>query len=156
MAQITIKGTKELQNLLKNIGTAPIERTIKKITVEVQGQAKALAPARKIKNGGALRNSIKMNYDSNKKEGRVYTNLEYATYVEFGTGVRGNGTYPNKNINISYRNTPWIYTPDGGKTFYYTKGQVAQPYMYPALQHGKSLVTETLKQEIEKEIKGGS
>ena len=136
MAQITIKGTKELQNLLKNVGTAPIERTIKKITVEVQGQAKALAPARKIKNGGALRNSIKMNYDSNKKEGRVYTNLEYATYVEFGTGVRGNGSYPNKNINISYRNT--------------------QPYMYPALQHGKSLVEETLKQEIEKEIKGGS
>lgn len=49
MAQITIKGTKELQNLLKNVGTASVERTIKKITVEVQGQAKALAPARKIK-----------------------------------------------------------------------------------------------------------
>lgn len=152
MAQITIKGTKELQNLLKNIGTAPVERTIKKVTVEVQGQAKGLAPF----NTGTLRNSIKMNYDSNKKEGRVYTNLEYATYVEFGTGVRGNGTYPNKNINISYRNTPWIYTPDGGKTFYYTKGQVAQPYMYPALQFGKSKAQEILKQEIEKEIKGGS
>lgn len=152
MAQITIKGTKELQNLLKNVGTAPIERTIKKVTVAVQGQAKGLAPFAT----GTLRNSIKMNYDSNKKEGKVYTNNEYATYVEFGTGVRGNGSYPNKNINISYRNTPWIYTPDGGKTFYYTKGQVAQPYMYPALQHGKSLVEETLKQEIEKEIKGGS
>lgn len=142
MAQITIKGTKELQNLLKNIGTAPIERTIKKVTVAVQGQAKALAPARKIKNGGALRNSIKMNYDSNKKEGRVYTNNDYATYVEFGTGIRGNGSYPDSNKNLTY-NQNW-------------KGQVAQPYMYPALQHGKSLVKETLKQEIEKEIKGGS
>nr|DAQ87219.1 MAG TPA: putative tail component [Caudoviricetes sp.] len=152
MAQITIKGTKELQNLLKNVGTAPIERTIKKVTVEVQGQAKALAPF----NTGTLRNSIKMNYDSNKKEGRVYTNLEYATYVEFGTGTKGNGTYPNKNISISYRNTPWIYTPDGGKTFYYTKGQVAQPYMYPALQFGKSKAQEILKQEIAKEIKGGN
>lgn len=138
MAQITIKGTKELQNLLKNVGTAPIERTIKKITVEVQGQAKGLAPV----NTGTLRNSIRMNYDSNKKEGRVYTNLEYATYVEFGTGIRGNGSYPDSNKNLTY-NQNW-------------KGQVAQPYMYPALQHGKSLVTETLKQEIEKEIKGGS
>lgn len=138
MAQITIKGTKELQNLLKNVGTAPIERTIKKITVEVQGQAKGLAPV----DTGTLRNSIRMNYDSNKKEGKVYTNNEYATYVEFGTGIRGNGSYPDSNKNLTY-NQNW-------------KGQVAQPYMYPALQHGKSLVTETLKQEIEKEIKGGS
>ena len=138
MAQITIKGTKELQNLLKNVGTAPIERTIKKITVEVQGQAKGLAPV----DTGTLRNSIRTNYDSNKKEGKVYTNNEYATYVEFGTGIRGNGSYPDSNKNLTY-NQNW-------------KGQVAQPYMYPALQHGKSLVTETLKQEIAKEIKGGS
>lgn len=138
MAQITIKGTKELQNLLKNIGTAPIERTIKKVTVEVQGQAKGLAPF----NTGTLRNSIKMNYDSNKKEGRVYTNLEYATYVEFGTGIRGNGSYPDSNKNLTY-NQNW-------------KGQVAQPYMYPALQFGKSKAQEILKQEIENEIKGGS
>lgn len=138
MAQITIKGTKELQNLLKNIGTAPLERTIKKVTVEVQGQAKGLASF----NTGTLRNSIKMNYDSNKKEGRVYTNLEYATYVEFGTGVRGDGTYPDSNKNLTY-NQNW-------------KGQVAQPYMYPALQFGKSKAQEILKQEIEKEIKGGN
>lgn len=138
MAQITIKGTKELQNLLKNIGTAPLERTIKKVTVEVQGQAKALAPA----DTGTLRNSIKMNYDSNKKEGRVYTNNDYATYVEFGTGVRGNGTYPDGEKKLTY-NQNW-------------KGQVAQPYMYPALQFGKSKAQEILKQEIENEIKGGS
>lgn len=138
MAQITIKGTKELQNLLKNVGTAPLERTIKKVTVEVQGQAKGLAPF----NTGTLRNSIKMNYDSNKKEGRVYTNLEYATYVEFGTGVRGDGTYPDGEKKLTY-NQNW-------------KGQVAQPYMYPALQFGKSKAQEILKQEIEKEIKGGN
>ena len=138
MAQIKIKGTKELQNLLKNIGTAPLERTIKKVTVEVQGQAKGLAPF----NTGTLRNSIKMNYDSNKKEGRVYTNLEYATYIEFGTGIRGDGSYPDSNKNLAY-NQNW-------------KGQVAQPYMYPALQFGKSKAQEILKQEIEKEIKGGN
>ena len=138
MAQITIKGTKELQNLLKNVGTAPIERTIKKITVEVQGQAKGLAPV----DTGTLRNSIRMNYDSNKKEGKVYTNNEYATYVEFGTGIRGNGSYPDSNKNLTY-NQNW-------------KGQVAQPYMYPALQFGKSKAQEILKQEIENEIKGGS
>lgn len=138
MAQITIKGTKELQNLLKNVGTAPIERTIKKITVEVQGQAKGLAPV----DTGTLRNSIRMNYDSNKKEGKVYTNNEYATYVEFGTGIRGNGSYPDSNKNLTY-NQNW-------------KGQVAQPYMYPALQFGKSKAQEILKQEIAKEIKGGN
>lgn len=138
MAQITIKGTKELQNLLKNVGTAPIERTIKKITIEVQGQAKGLAPV----DTGTLRNSIRMNYDSNKKEGKVYTNNEYATYVEFGTGIRGNGSYPDSNKNLTY-NQNW-------------KGQVAQPYMYPALQFGKSKAQEILKQEIENEIKGGS
>lgn len=138
MAQIKIKGTKELEKLLNKIGTKPLEQTIKKVTIAVQGEAKALAPA----DTGTLRNSIKMNYDSDKKEGRVYTNNDYATYVEFGTGVRGDETYPDGEKRLTY-NQNW-------------KGQVAQPYMYPALQFGKSKAKEILKQEIEKEIKGGS
>lgn len=60
-----------------------LERGAKKI----QKNAKYLAPV----DTGHLRNSIKTKSE-NKQDGaeaQVYTNLEYAPYVEFGTGQRG-------------------------------------------------------------------
>lgn len=60
-----------------------LERGAKKI----QKNAKLLAPV----DTGHLRNSIKTKSEAtqNGAEAEVYTNLEYAPYVEFGTGQRG-------------------------------------------------------------------
>ena len=62
-----------------------LERGAKKI----QKNAKYLAPVAQ-KNGGTLRNSIKTKSEIKQDivEAQVYTNLEYAPYVEFGTGQR--------------------------------------------------------------------
>lgn len=60
-----------------------LERGAKKI----QKNAKYLAPVKT----GHLRNSIKTRSQTTQEgaEAQVYTNLEYAPYVEFGTGQRG-------------------------------------------------------------------
>lgn len=122
-------------------------------TTLVHAQAKSLAPV----DTGNLAGSIHMKVTNRGEnlEGRVYTNLQYAPYVEFGTGIKGNGSYPYKveGLNLSYRNTPWIFTPDGGETFYQTKGQIAQPYMYPALKQNEKYIKKLFKEGVNTKLK---
>ena len=67
---------------------------------------------------GELKGSI--NKEFNKDYARVYTDKEYAKYVEFGTGVRGKDTHPRaKEAN-------WEY--DYNQTGY--KGFTARKFMY--------------------------
>ena len=159
MATVTIKNTDRLIKRLNKLSELKVEDTMKKAVSLVEAQAKLLAPS----NMGTLKNSIHMsiNKGSNNIEGRVFTSLEYAPYVEFGTGIKGNGSYPykTKGLKLSYRNTPWVYTPDDGETFYTTRGQRAQPFMYPALKNNekriKQMFKDTLKENIRSSIKGG-
>lgn len=72
-----------------------LERGAKKI----QKNAKYLAPVKT----GHLRNSIKTKSQTTQDgaEAQVFSNLEYAPYVEFGTGQRGtesNIDRPERNI----------------------------------------------------------
>ncbi len=58
----------------------------------VEGEAKKKSPI----NLGALRNSIHIEkiWEGNKREFRIGTNLEYAPYMEFGTGLLAD--YPSE------------------------------------------------------------
>lgn len=80
---------------IKESSRKGLERGTKKI----QKNAKFLAPV----DTGHLRNSIKTKSQATQDgvEAQVYTNLEYAPYVEFGTGQRGresNIDRPERNI----------------------------------------------------------
>jgi len=80
---------------IKKSSRKGLERGAKKI----QKNAKYLAPVDK----GHLRNSIKTKSQATNDgvEAQVFTNLEYAPYVEFGTGQRGresNIDRPERNI----------------------------------------------------------
>lgn len=66
------------------------------------------------------------------KEGCVYTNVEYAPYVEFGTGI-----YATKGGG---RSTPWVYK--GSHGWVTTKGSKAQPFLEPALQTNTSAIRD--------------
>lgn len=155
----TIKNVDRLLKRLNNIANTDVKDTMVKATNLVHAQAKLNAPA----DTGNLRGSIHQEVKVRGQEvvGRVFTNVNYASYVEFGTGSKGSGTYPYKvkGLNLSYRNTPWVYTPDGGETFYRTEGQVAQPYMYPAFKKNEKRIREMFKTEvkakIDKQCKGG-
>lgn len=103
-----------------------LERGAKKI----QKNAKLLAPVKT----GHLRNSIKTKSEvtPDGAEAQVYTNLEYAPYVEFGTGERGRESNIERPSGVSYK-ADW-------------KGQVAQPYLTPAYLHAKN--TREVEQEV--------
>ena len=124
-----------------------------KATQLVHGQAKDLAPVDK----GDLAGSIHMQVKDTGEElqGRVYTNKEYAPYVEFGTGVTGNGTYPHKieGLNLVYRDKGWAYYDEDKGEWIYTKGQEAQPYMYPALNMHKKTIKRILKEGVHTKLK---
>lgn len=100
----------------------------------VESAAKDKAP----KDTGALRRSItsKVEVTGNAIEGIVFTPLEYAPYLEYGTGIyteSGNG-----------RKTPWVYMDDKGN-YHYTRGQHPQPYMRPALEENKDKIINMIK-----------
>lgn len=126
---------------LKHINTVAsqekILKAVKVATMNVQATAKHLCPV----DTGNLRNRIHMSVkeDGGTVIGRVSNDTEYAMFVEFGTGVRGESSgYPRADkLGLSYR-------PDW-------KGQVAQPFMYPALKQNedfiKAIIGEAVKGE---------
>lgn len=157
---ITIKNVDKLTHKLNKIADIDLKKTMSKAVTIVHGQAKSLVPP----NGtGALAGSIRMDVKKlpNGYEGRVYTNLKYAMYVEFGTGVKGNGTYPYKleGINLTYKNKGWCYWSDKEDKWIYTTGQIAQPYMYPALKNNEKYIKKLFKEGVNDKLsdicKGG-
>ena len=125
-----------------------------KATELVHGQAKALVPP----NGtGYLAGSIHMQVKATDTEvqGRVYTNAEYAAYVEFGTGIKGNGTYPYQveGLSLDYKDKGWAYYDEDKGEWIYTKGQKAQPYMYPALKENERTIKRMFKEGVYTKLK---
>lgn len=129
-----------------------VRKTLNKATTLVHGQAKSLAPV----DTGGLAGSIRMEVKKTPMgyQGRVHTNLEYAMYVEFGTGVKGNGTYPYKleGVNLTYKDKGWCYWSDKEDKWIYTKGQVAQPYMYPALKNNEKYIEKLFKEGVKDKL----
>ena len=180
MAKVTIKNIDRLTRKLNNIADLDIKDVVNKATLMVHGQAKELAPVGK-GGGSGLAGSIRMKTKKTTTgyEGRVYTNQEYAMYVEFGTGIKGDGTYPYKieGLNLTYEDNPWFIPADkiskdiaekyhfikvhgkNGSEYYISYGQKAQPFMYPALKRNEKaiykLFKEGVKSELYKVSKGG-
>lgn len=156
MARVSIKGVDRLTQRFNNIANMELRSAMNEATKLVYGQAKALAPVDK----GGLAGSIHMQVKDTGKElqGRVYTNLEYAPYVEFGTGVTGNGTYPYQieGLKLEYKNKGWAYYDEDKGEWIYTKGQVAQPYMYPALKENEKTIKRILKDGVKTKLKENS
>ena len=138
---------------------------LKEAGAYVQGAAKMLAPA----DSGILRNSIMLDVSPTEQgmEAMVYTNLQYAPYVEFGTGPRGAADHQgiSPEVSVAYTMEPWwihesqidpavaeryhwfyIDTEEG--RFYKCEGQPAQPYMYPALHDNIQTVLKILSNGI--------
>lgn len=151
-----------------------IEKGVKKGTKTMQGFAKELCPVGGISDD-PLRESIKDKYEKSNKgiKGIVFTNADHAPYIEFGTGPVGRdsgGVAANIKSSISYKEDGWYIPADDidasvaekyhfkkvrikGKDFYYSEGQAAQPFLYPALATKEEVITKRIADEIKKEIK---
>lgn len=159
MATVTIKNIDRLTKRLNNIADMDLKKVVNDATKLVHAQAKDLAPV----DTGELAGSIHMESKKTKDgyEGRVYTNNDHSVYVEFGTGVKGNGTYPYEieGVTLTYKDKGWAYIDPKTDEWVYTKGQEAQPYMYPSLNIHKKHIEKMLKtgvsDNLSKNCKGG-
>ena len=135
---IKFEGLDKLIDKIEDIGDVQaIASAMQDACNLVEGAAKDKAP----KDTGALRRSItsKIEVTGSEIDGIVFTPLEYAPYVEYGTGLyaeNGNG-----------RQTPWVYRDDKGD-YHYTHGQHPQPFLRPALEENKDEIIQIIKEAL--------
>lgn len=150
---IELKGMNSLIQKLNALGGNVedcLYRGIGKSVSFIESDAKDLCPV----DHGELRDSInsKVEKTSSGIKGSVGTNKEYAAYVEFGTGKKGEESNTNKKPNVSYKQDKWkVNIPGVGVRW--IDGQPAQPYLYPALMQNKDTVKELCVQELNAEIR---
>lgn len=129
----------------------------------VQAEAKLRAPA----NEGELRNSIKVRVkmEGDRAIGEVFTNSDHGSYVELGTGPKGQASHSgiSPDVNVSYRSSPWYVHEDQINVgpyhfqkmgeFYKMYGQPAQPYLYPALKDNQERVSNNISNYVSRNLK---
>ena len=128
-----------LDGILKELDSiatpAQVEKTLMKACALVERSAKQKAP----KGDGVLRNSIKSTVVGDK--GIVFTPLEYAPYVEYGTGLFAE--------NGGRQDVPWSYQ-DWEGNWHTTSGQHPQPFMRPALDENRGEIKRILEEGLTK------
>lgn len=134
MSEIKFDGLDELLNSLDNlVSTTQIEQSLGKACALVERAAKQKAP----KGTGELRRSITS--EVKDLEGVVYTPLEYAPYVEYGTGLFAE--------EGGRQDVPWNYKDDEGN-WHSTSGQHPQPFMRPALDENREEILRIMKEGL--------
>ena len=131
---IRFEGLDDVLESIDSIAnTEKLNQALGKACALVERSAKINAP----KDNGALRRSITSKVENNI--GIVYTPLEYAPYVEFGTGLFAE-TEGRKDV-------PWCYQDDEDK-WHTTSGQHPQPFLRPALNDNRTKIVRIIKEGI--------
>lgn len=135
---IKIEGIDEvLERLEKLLNTEDIEKAMGKACAVVEAAAKQNAP----KDTGALRNSITSRVENRNGhiEGVIFTPLEYAPYIEYGTGLFAESG--------GRKDVPWNYQDDRGE-WHSTSGIKPHPFMRPAIEDNRNKIIEVLGEGI--------
>ena len=123
---------------------ATMQKALESAALIVEASAKALAPV----DSGELRDKIDHNV-KNTANGPVATigsPLDYALYVEYGTG--------EKAENGAGRKGGWSYqTPDG--EWHHTNGMEPQPFLRPAFRNNKTKIKDIIGKEFKTTFGGG-
>ena len=133
---IKFEGLEEVLEEIESLAdTGELEATLGKACALVERSAKELAP----KDTGALRRSITSKVEGT--EGIIYTPLEYAPYIEYGTGLFAE--------NGGRADVPWNYKDDKGE-WHSTSGIKPQPFMRPALNQNRENIIRLIKEGMTK------
>lgn len=131
---IEFQGLDELIKKLDDIADPQkLDAALKKACALVERSAKQKAP----KGNGELRRSITSKVEG--LEGVIYTPLEYAPYVEYGTGLFAE--------EGGRKDVPWCYQDDEGE-WHTTSGMKPHPYMRPALNENREEIKRILKEGL--------
>lgn len=131
---VEFEGAEKLMARLDKMSDeATLRKNLEKAALLVERSAKQKAP----KDTGALRRSITSRVEG--LEGIVYTPLEYAPYIEYGTGLfaEGNGR----------KDVPWNYQDDKGN-WHSTSGLKPHPFMRPSLDENRQKILDILKEGV--------
>lgn len=132
---IKLEGAEGFADRLEAIGNGEnLLQGLYKACALVEAEAKKKAP----KDTGELRRSITSEvYEKGETfEGAVYTPLEYAPYIEYGTGL-----FAEKE---GRQDVPWHYQDDKGE-WHSTSGQHPQPFLRPALDENREAILRLLR-----------
>lgn len=110
-------------------------RALERCGMQAEGYAQDLTPV----DTGNLRDRISHKVDDREKAVYIGTNVEYAAYVELGTGKYAEGG----------RKDPWVYQDSEGK-WHYTDGQKPQPYLKPAVANHTQTYRNIIQDELNK------
>lgn len=136
MSEIKFEGLDKVLDSLENmVDMDTIQEALGKACALVERAAKQKAP----KDTGELRRSITSEVKGT--EGIIFTPLEYAPYVEYGTGLFAE--------EEGRRDVPWNYQDDKGE-WHSTSGQRPQPFMRPALDENREQILRILKEGLSK------
>lgn len=133
---IEFRGLEEVLGELEQIAdTNKLDNALKMSCYVVERSAKQNAPKGKT---GELARSIKSKVEG--LEGIVYTNLEYAPYIEYGTGLFAE--------NGGRTDVPWKYQDEETGDWYSTYGMNPNPYMRPALNENRERILKFIKESL--------
>lgn len=138
MSNIEFEGLEEIDKLLSGlVDKERVAAALGKACAVVEAAAKQKAP----KGNGELRRSIKSVVEERNGEqvGIVFTPLEYAPYVEYGTGLFAE--------EGGRQQVPWSYKDDKGE-WHTTSGMHPHPYMRPALEENREKIKQVLKEGL--------
>ena len=138
---ITIQGADEIIEMLEEmVDASKLSGAVDKACLLVEGEARRKAPRRT----GNLRRSIESKVENNGDEivGTIFTPLEYAPYVEYGTGLFATGTGGGR------KDVPWVYYDEKHNQFVRTSGQTPQPYMRPALDENRDKIIDMIREGL--------
>jgi HK97 gp10 family phage protein len=133
-----VEGVDSITQRLEDIAdTEQLRTALGRACALVERAAKEKAP----KGTGELRRSITSRIEDYGGDllGVVFTPLEYAPYVEFGTGLfaeEGGRT-----------DVPWNYKDDEG-VWHSTSGMEPRPYLRPALNENREEIVRILKESV--------
>jgi HK97 gp10 family phage protein len=135
---IQLNGLEGIVERLETYNDAQkFEAQLKKACALVERAAKEKAP----KGTGELRRSItsEIKQEGDNLLGVVFTPLEYAPYVEFGTGLFAE--------DGGRTDVPWRYQDDRGE-WHTTSGQHPQPFMRPAVDENREEILRILREAL--------
>lgn len=135
MSSIEFRGMDDVLAMLDDRGKIEnVQKALEKACLLVERTAKQKAP----KDTGELRRSITSKVEG--LEGIVYTPLEYAPYVEYGTGLfaeEGGRT-----------DVPWAYEDEETGELIWTSGQHPKPFMRPALDENREEIMRIIAEGL--------
>lgn len=147
---VTVNGLARLEakmNKLPDKVAEALARGVNQAAGLVEGSAKKLCPV----DTNNLRGSLHIIKQATSREitATVGTNVEYAPYVEFGTGVYSENPSQSTWRDGSYHTIP----VNGGKEFRRVKGTHAYPFLRPALRNNKDRIEQIINKNVAEGIK---